>query len=199
MCHAVVAQHVSLCDHAVHKICFLFGIVAGEEKDGVHLLFPQGVQNLSGIAVLVPLVKGQQDLAAVGRCGVGIVSGILCVKCHRINGTVFTVHRGALPVADHLAADGTDRRNRKHCHCQQAGQQTSRPTISHLHSLPRCICSCREFVHNGHKNSLEISRWDIFKIFLFEKGQPGKAVLFAFPRKSVDFLRVPKAWHSDSP
>ncbi|WP_443719766.1 hypothetical protein, partial [Ruminococcus callidus] len=37
---------------------------------------------------------------------------------------------------------------------------------------------------------MEISRWDIFKLFLFEKGQPGKAVLFAFPRKSVDFLTL---------
>ncbi|WP_277218274.1 hypothetical protein, partial [Ruminococcus callidus] len=33
-------------------------------------------------------------------------------------------------------------------------------------------------MQNGHKNSLEISRWDIFKLFLFEKGQPWTSPAF---------------------
>ena len=134
--HAVVAQNVSLRNHAVHKVSFLFGVVAGEEKDGAHLFFFQRVQDLSGIAVFIALVKGQKDAAAVGCGGIGAVLRILCVECHGILRTVFTVHGGSLSIADHFAADGADRSHREQRHCQQTGQQAGCPTIFHLHSPP---------------------------------------------------------------
>ena len=111
--HAVVAQNVSLRNHAVHKVSFLFGVVTGEEKD-----------------------KGQKDAAAVGCGGIGAVLRILCVECHGILRTVFTVHGGSLSIADHFAADGADRSHREQRHCQQTGQQAGCPTIFICIRLP---------------------------------------------------------------
>lgn len=70
----VVSEDMSLVDHPLYQLGLAADIMSGEKKDRPHPLLFESVQNRSGIAVLIALIKGQgYGLFVLGADKAGVI------------------------------------------------------------------------------------------------------------------------------
>ena len=146
MRHAVVAEHMPVCDHTPYQLCFLLCVVAGEKKDRRHMLFGKHIQNIVRVAVLIPLIECQNDPAPVRRGRIGAIFPVLRIKVKRPERNAVCIRLRALSVSDRTRRGG-ERRTK-----QKRSEQQRREPACNFHNNPsflrqiaaRIVCAKRE-------------------------------------------------------
>ena len=109
----VVADDMSFVDHPLYQLRLRFYIRLGDKKDRRGLLLFKHIQNIVGITVLVPFIKGQINLHLVLGDKVGIVLPILFLIGSRTARAIFLVGRTTRsPSQLGSIQPAADRRNR---------------------------------------------------------------------------------------
>ena len=100
--HAVVAHNMPLVDHALHQLGVGFDIVAGDEEHRLDVLFLEDVEDVSGVAVLISLVKGEVDPLLIRPDEVRVVSAVLLLQLQAGDRAVLLVHIGSRAPGDRV-------------------------------------------------------------------------------------------------